>query len=252
MCRDLGLEEIGYSREALIPKSHTSKNSFWILEEDQFRKTATELSQEVRRKLSYRNRQKLNECGKLFEETLMDLYRNKEIELRGQTDQLYNKVFERPQFIRTLTGINYHTERLLREKGWDRLFVVAETGEWLLAPNVIELLSDKEVEIYLIVADRTFEQELQKSYGVKLKPVVQLDWFDHNRHLTLVLDGDDPKEALYFTRRLRSPHINPVVLSGNDVDVVLDSFIAYWQKATRKKGWIGPSELDRGSFFEAL
>lgn len=268
MCENLNLEEIGYAREAFrlrkaniraeVERSGAEEpaqpGSFWIIGEEAFQEQVDRLFENVRRqlKLNIHNQQSMRECQELFSSTLMYLYRDKEIELRGKADPIYNKVFIRPRPVRTLTGLSYETEHILQRQPWDKLFVIAETGEWLLSPRMVELIGDKEdLKIYMIVADRSFESQLKEKFGIKSVEIRSLNWWDHNQHVTLTVHDRTAQSAIYFTRRLRSPLISPIWLSGEDANVALEVFIAYWLKANESSSWIGRSKLGSREFFDS-
>lgn len=267
MYESLNLEEIGYAREAYRLKEYdkpgevenkegTNPNQsedFWIIGEKPFEKQAEKLFKNVQRQLSIQNQSAMKSGKKFFISTLMYLYRNKEIELLGKAEPVYNKVFKGPRPVRTLSGLSYETEYILQMQKWDKFFVIAETGEWLLSPRIVELLNDKkDLTIYLIVTDRSFEEKLGEEFGTNLVEIRQLNWWDHNQHITLTVEDRTPQNAIYFTRRLRSPNISPIVLSGSDSQVALEVFIAYWLKAKKSSSWIGRDQLSSKDFFDSL
>jgi len=85
----------------------------------------------------------------------------------------------------------------------------------------------KSKTIHLLLAFDIETKRLLKQYGERLKWTI-IDPWRHNRHMTIVCDGKQPKLAIYFARRLRSPVITAVYLDGmRDVKRLTD---VYWQR----------------------
>lgn len=251
MCHKIGLKDIGYSREALRLGGGESPKSNGILRKEKF---STKLNSDVIfRLLSARFANNLLRYKNFFESTLIDLYTNNEIEISAKADCIYSKIFSRPVMLKTKTGLSFITEDLIQNAGWNKLFIIAETGEWLLMPNIQKAIKscDSANRLYLIVADPTFEDKLREKYGDRLAEIKRMSWWDHNRHATIFVKDRMPIASVYFTRRLRSTVVHPVLLKEiNDSNVVFESFIAYWNKGNSE--WLGPDDLDPKDFFDRL
>lgn len=262
MCKNIGLKDIGYSREAmrLMKEERQISN---ILSEAEFDNEIDFLYTRVQDNLEPYSRNQLSKS--LFRETLLELYRGQEVELRYRPDNPYTKVFRFPKPIPTYTAFKFHTQEILKQN-WKYLFLVAETGQWLTEPHVISELKhaikkDPDKKIYLILTDLSWEQRLRDEYGDTIINIKVLPWWEHNRHMTILVDQNRiPFASIYFSRRLRSSNIIPVLLNNvDDSRVVLESFNAYWLKAIaieeneRGFSWISSSDAKNfDKFFDLI
>jgi hypothetical protein len=238
MCRQIGLKDIGYSREAMRLMKEDKQISK-ILDEKEFRLEIDFLYSRVQNNLDPESRNQLSKD--IFRKTLLQLYKGQEVELRYHPHNPYTKIFRFPKPIPTYTTLKFFTDQIFKQD-WEYLFLVAETGEWLTEDHIVRQIHRKRsknpnIKIYLIVADMSWEQELRKKYGKIIAEIKGIPWWEHNRHMTILVNSNRaPLASIYFSRRLRSANITPVLLDNiDDSLVVLESFNAYWLKAPLSK-----------------
>lgn len=136
------------------------------------------------------------------------------------------------------------------------IFGVWSTGEWLfngwagdtLGSKILELMKDEGDRIHLhailLQSNRSSPQQKQQldSFRGKLSEldprekrhrIDYLDWWRLNRRLTLVRRGETQR-AIYMRRRLFTPIVAPVSISGRDCQVVEDIFKYYAKEAQQE------------------
>jgi len=59
----------------------------------------------------------------------------------------------------------------------------------------------------------------------------KVDWWRHNRHLSLVIGPEKPVMGIHFSRRLRTPFITPVAVEGRDAELLTRGFNRLWVQA---------------------
>ncbi len=175
-------------------------------------------------------------------------------EVSHKYSNIYQNLFSKPILLPTKLSLNYHTAHFIKHEFCDTLFCVAETGEWLL--KEFEMLS-KLKQIYLIIADDTYQSDLEQAFGAPTSNckihIRRLDWWSHNQHMSIFLQGIEDKKsngknkqhnyelpwldyhfnaiaAIYFNRSFKNSFINPVLLTGKDAKIPIESFVAYWLK----------------------
>jgi hypothetical protein len=249
MCRQTGLKDIGYSREAMRLMKEGREISK-ILEEKNFEMEINFLYNCVRNNLDPASRDNLS--YELFCATLLRLYQGEEVELRYRPRSPYTKIFRFPKAIPTYTAFKFHTKQIFKQD-WKYLFVVAETGQWLTEKQVVKQICKRaDFRIRMIVADTSWIKEIRAAYGEDAVDIRKLPWWEHNRHMTILADENEiPFTSLYFHRRLRSANIIPILLDNvDDTLVVMESFNAYWLKSDpydekdveKKDTWISSSD----------
>jgi hypothetical protein len=135
-----------------------------------------------------------------------------EVEIHATDDQVCSKTFDAPVVLPTVTALSVFTNALFdKVKKKDHVYISCETGEWLLEDTVLTELLLRHDHVEIITAFDLKFAELQARFGGRLQLRV-LDPWRHNRHMTIVCDGDSPARAVYFARRLRTPLITPVYL----------------------------------------
>ena len=191
-----------------------------------------------------------------MKQTLLDLYRSEEVEISNKPDAIHSKIFHHPIILNTYTGLRFSTLNLLSQlEEFDHLLIVAETGEWLLNPRITEIISNKNVCLFLILADFSRLDKLKETFPSNISKIKQIPWWTHNKHMTLICRGRTAYRSIFFGRRLRAMKISPVYLNEHDTSAVFESFIAYWIKsdwyANRPK--INRNKLnDQASLFDML
>ena len=203
-----------------------------------------------------------------FEKTFFSLVNSEDTEISPKYDNIYNQIFSKPVPLKTQLEFHLKTRLYIEDHseekrtytalpesqegmGWNQMYVIAESGQWLynlLKTNIDEFHNYetcfKGKEVSLIYADNLYIPELKEKFkGLTTEDSLNfryLPWWQHNQHMTIFLnkftvDGktySTPLRALYFTRRLRSPHISPVELtSANDLKIILQTFEAYKRKS---------------------
>ncbi len=180
-----------------------------------------------------------------LEKTLKKLYKSEDSEICPKYTNVYNNIFKSPRIISNNLDLKYQTRKLITDP-WDQLFVVAETGEWILSEIKPDGLENR--KIILIAADLSLQEQIKKNYNnFGIVEVRNLHWWIHNQHMTISLKKSGnrliPKRSIYFTRRERTSFINPVLLDKiYDLELILESFSAYYLKAKNNLSYV--SRLD--------
>jgi len=255
ICKEIGLKDIGYSREAMrLMKHEKEKKISRIVSMKDFDKEIDYLYESVKDNLDPDVRDQLPKD--LFRKTLMELYKGWEVELRYYPQSPYAKVFRFPKPIPTSTTLKFYTDEILK-MDWRYAFFVVETGEFLTVPRVIKVIRKRMndnpgLKMYLIVADLSWASVLRKIYRNAIADIRKLPWWEHNRHMTILVNKNlVPFSSIYFSRRMRSANIFPVLLDNiDDTYAVFESFHAYWIKASFYKNnnikeeqiWISASD----------
>jgi hypothetical protein len=144
---------------------------------------------------------------------LGSLQNDSEIEIQPTDDRVCSKAFDLPLLLPTITSLDIFTSLLFNGmRPHDRIYISCETGEWLLGNQRMRALLAAQEYIEVITAFDLKYDELKKEYGDKLH-LKRLNPWRHNRHMTIVCNGDNPVRAVYFARRLRAPLITPVYLA---------------------------------------
>lgn len=237
ICKEIGLKDIGYSREAMrLMKSGKGKIAPRIVSEKEFDEEIDFLYDSVRNNLDPAVRDQFPKD--LFRRTLMGLYRGWEVELRYYPQNPSARIFRFPKPIPTSTVLKFYTDQIL-ETDWSYAFFVVETGEFLTAKRItqaikLKIKNNPQLKMYLIVADTSWASELRRIYGRAIVDIRKLPWWEHNRHMTVLVNSNKmPFSSIYFPRRMRSANIFPVLLDNiDDTLAVFESFHAYWIKAS--------------------
>lgn len=242
ICSDFGFVETEYGHEFLRWNEGRGEDNLFdtnklILKIGEFQKWLNSIFTNVEEISTSCRESKLGEQLIGFLKSLIDkIYDPEETEIKIRQSTLYNKIFKAPEVLKTKTALKLNTLELLGGQ-WTKLALVAETGAWLLKENIVELIKEKnrmegkQLHICIIAADLTFKEDLKKEYSFCKIRVIKLNWWEHNRHMTIFMDSNDrPIASIYFVRRLRSPRITPMRLNREDSEVILPMFCAYWEK----------------------
>lgn len=211
---------------------------------------------------------KIKLIRKLHEEFIKEharrIFEAPEVEITPNRERSTDWLFIKSKPLSTYLDLQEETRNLL-ETDWINLIVIAETGAWLIQPEILELLAQKKKrrrEIFLlrtsmeatdewllknkILAGIRNDLDEIKHMGIKQG---ELSWWEHNRHLTLAI-GDQKANSVflkgvYFRRRLKSSRISPVSVSNQqDCLELFFTFLSY----VRRSCWEKPSDPDRNSF----
>ena len=262
ICESLGLKDIGYSRQALKDESLMGTDNLTFPREkiDGYLENLYDrllnknvLSASLVRKL------KGQKVKALFLETLKALNENEDTEIQVKKDTIYDHIFSNPLVTNSNLALGFMTMHLFEVPEWDKniepwdaIFIIAETGEWII--NKVDMGGFEGKEVRIIVADESFNKPLrQKLVNCKNYEIRDFNWWQHNQHMTIFLKNDEngklvPIKSIYFTRRLRNTYILPVILDEVDSKIILETFAAYHiNSGPRKK-----NNLDRNSILKEL
>lgn len=243
LCSALGLRDVGYGFVALrLTRTDLTPS---IISRKKFEENLPDLMVSVRKQLNKARHALFDSSSRLIQETLLTHYDGDEVEVRAAPIILYDYSFQAPAVIRGLTALKYRTFDLLSQKNqWEHLLVVSETGQWLGRTELRGVIKKrKSRKIYLIAADPSFGPHLCRLYPGQILCVSMPRW-DHNRHLSLLLDQMGHEIcSIYFTRQRRSNDIVPVFLDVDDSKIVHEYFKAYWIRATERETWVNPERI---------
>ncbi len=189
----------------------------------------------------------IRRARKKFKYTMLQMYKNDEMEIYSTRESTYHVMFKSPTVLPTLTALKHRTRQLVRKR-WDKMFCVAETGEWLFKDrDVRETIRGKQGKhkLVVIVADTTHKETLKKKFGNGVVEVHWLPWWLHNQHVTIFMSGRKYIGCVGFTRRLRESSVrNPICLRDpGGCKVAFEAFVAYLLKA-KTRGYITRKLLD--------
>jgi hypothetical protein len=237
LCEDIGLTDIAYGFDALrLSKKPIPK----ILSKNEFNGKLKSFLIKVREQLKPLRKGTFDKHKVPFKETLLMHYKGAEVELRSPPEIVHDNLFLNPKPITSKRALDCQTTSMLGENDWNYVLLVSETGEWLDQDTLKNALnSDTNRKIYVVVADDSHQTKLEKRYPNQIR-IVSMNWWDHNRHLTLFLHKDpdkDPKvlRSIYFTRSRRATDIVPVLLDSKDSEIIFEFWKAYWLRATEGK-----------------
>ena len=191
------------------------------------------------------------DTDEFIKDCMNKIFDGPEVEIVTRADNRPHWVFLKPKLIESYYELSVITNKLLN-KPWNKLFVIAETGEWL-----IKLLYKKYFEhskstkknhkkdIYMITASAEHLEEWNqrtqiikelndeivklKSIGIKVLKT-EISWWQHNRHLTLAYNSNTNKYygGIYFRRRLKTSRIVPYYLEDtSDCNELFLTFISH-------------------------
>ncbi|MFN0212795.1 MAG: SIR2 family protein [Saprospiraceae bacterium] len=260
-CKAFNLHDYGYGKTAFslnkLSEKNRSKQQLTVSFVDFFEEHYENIIKVLKRSLSEKARTRLmsiQEDEKGFRGTIEKLFQSQDTEICPEYHNVYQNIFLDPKIISTQLAFEYNTRhQFLNINNYDKVLIVAETGEWLqnyLASNEWppDVLSK---EYCLIIADQAKHLDKDGSgEGLHSLRIESLQWWLHNQHMTIFMkkgqDKWEPTKAIYFTRVHRTIHINPILLeNSNDLNIILKTFSAYLMKAQNKVTDIGDNELDQ-------
>ncbi|MBL7808575.1 MAG: SIR2 family protein [Saprospiraceae bacterium] len=256
------LRDFAYGKKAFIMHENEQENAL-VLKKDEFGKYIVHKGKYWKRYISKsvvdRFEDLVNDPNEIHPHVrVQNIFLEGDEEVSPKYSNIYQNLFSRPLILPTKLSLNYHTTHFINHELCNTLFCVAETGEWLL--KEIDMLRKSQLkQIYLIIADTTYQEDLKNKFRDLLPEcdlhVRHLDWWSHNQHMSIFLQGIEVKRtkgknkqsikelpwmdyhfnalaAIYFNRSFKNSFINPVLLTGNDAMIPIESFIAYWLKTT--------------------
>jgi hypothetical protein len=238
------LEEFGMMRRDVSRESYwhyqvplASTRERLTLDQETFNNSVcAQLADTCKRLLSVNRRENFAKKPTLMQRALTAMFTGDETEVVPARPDLYRFKFLNARVVRTFAELRHET-LLLLEAPWQLLLCVAESGEWLLADEVMHIIKMRQGPVGVIVADTVVQDKLSAVPNIRVQ---NLPWHLHNRHMTVRLVEADgkliPDRAIYFERRHRSQMISPVVLTQEaELGWVLDDFTVYWLKAQQHK-----------------
>ncbi len=192
------------------------------------------------------NEIELNEVDHMsfMNQHLEKIFHADEVEVMRWSDPRTEWLFNKPVALGTYLALKQKTTELI-QSNWSHLLVIAETGAWLFNNKIINILTSnkrKKKILLLRVSDNALkdwqlreeiENYLEKK-EVQLSSVhivkAGLNWWEHNRHLTLAFDEEEQcfRGGVFFRRRLKTSRISPVyVFINDDCGEMLCTFLSY-------------------------
>lgn len=163
-------------------------------------------------------------------------------QLTETTAELFGRAFREAEGPINLCGIWTTGEWLFHDEGW----------AWsTIGSSLIELLRNGQLKMSLVFAKSPIEKTERLNRGLAVMKrlsefsqqdcceIDHLDWWKLNRGLTLLCwrraGGGNRTEAggIYMRRRLATPLVAPVRVSGNDCVVLREIFLRYQERARR-------------------
>lgn len=238
ICEAMGLQEVSYSKEVLrFALEPVKSGKAEILRPDEFNAAADKIIERTTNLLKFKYAKKVKDNIEYFKLTLQELYAHSDVVIRTEPSSIYNHIFNSPEILKTNTAFHYHTQKLLLKEDWDTLLIVTEAGKWVcnMSDEIKANAKHKNFRILLNLGDSIHYEELLKHYkGHLVKESIQfLPWWEHNRHMTILIKDNLPIASLYFVPRLRSSYITPILLNATDSASILEIFLAYWIKAEK-------------------
>jgi hypothetical protein len=243
--------DLGSLAELLLQEWHRSPDAFvenWEVEHQDGALAAR------RSRVTYRD-----QLGRRFAE----IAASPDIEVSAGVSPSTQWLFKQPTPLRSVTELMENTVTLLEtalaeKQGKLTLYGIWTTGEWLFHPEgwawehvgqrLMALLKEESLDMSLVLAKnpdlgnthrlkRGTEvlKTLSKFAGPGRCSVRQLSWGDQNRIMTLLgwtnASGNGTRSGIYMRRRLATPLVAPVLVKGDDCDVLMDIFERYTQKS---------------------
>ncbi|MBL8693754.1 MAG: SIR2 family protein [Planctomycetes bacterium] len=232
-CDILGLveEPKSYGRQAYRILDHidTSSRTTLITSRSRFMRQLGGFMAKMKAALSPQSSLHWDRLARLPRKTLMAMYDGDEVETEHPRKGRFSRPFGLTSYLPTLTAFKLRTLSILQSRGWNRLLVVAESGQWLLEDRISHAISLKpRKHLHLIVADPIYANELTRRYEDHSIEINVMPWWLHNQHFTLVLSGADLLDGLYYERRLRALSISVFdVHASPQSRSLLETFAAY-------------------------
>ena len=240
-CEILGLREQGYGGSAMVLPATTDPDGGdrqnRVLDDKEFDEVSSSLARGTLDMMLLDASDRAEDKVVRFKSALMEMFEGEEVEVAVSANTDRTLFLESAESLATLTALKLRTEEVMNDPSykWDAIVCTAKTGQWLRRDDYRDSIGRRGARLALVVADRSYEARLRATYGNRLvAPVRALPWWLHNRHVTVFLNGDIPKYAISFERRLRTARIAPLFLTdSDDVRSAWHSFVAYWFRAER-------------------
>jgi hypothetical protein len=233
-CEKLELGKFGASQDTVALKTRRGPELRLrqpILSEQEFKAAAPKLARRMCQLLSPERQARCKGKRKELIRALVEMYNGDEVEASPKARTSPDLQFTHPTVLPTLTSLHARTRKLMRSGRWDAILCTAESGEWLRRWK--SQIKNRRAKIAVVVADETHSGNLQRDLGTALvgEQPRWLPWWLHNRHVTVFVQRKKVVGAIFFERRLRSGHIVPLWLTGNDAEMAKNAFVTYWIKA---------------------
>lgn len=248
LCRKVGLEQVAYSRETMQlfpPGAVTADPGRLILDRAHWKGARNRMVDSLVALLDS-GTESFARFTRLLRVVFDAMYDGYEIEVYRRRDAVYDLVFKEVEDLPSFVAMRVYTLEML-ESPWTKLFIIAESAQWLLDEDVKRVIKKQTLprSIAVIVADEVYKTDVVNEYrnmGVAVS-IKSIPWWLHNQHMTIALEENSPTSVLYFERRLRSSAISPVGLREEiDQRAAMNVFFAYWSKAKKyeenREAWL--------------
>jgi ribosomal protein S18 acetylase RimI-like enzyme len=211
----------------------------------------------------YGNENDTARVGEAFEELLA----GEEIVVARSRDVLNDFQFRAASPIHTAAELRSRTLSILHNPEVRRLLSISKSGYWLtkdwvreavayrdrkgFPPLSCEVITIRPDEVPPLVSGRVDVHKFAIPLAAsKTSPLgyLAVHWWEHNRHLTLGLAGDDaatspPVAGIYFLRRQNNPRIHPVFVDDPvDTATLQHIFWRYRMKHFRRRVFVAALE----------
>lgn len=168
-------------------------------------------------------------------------------------------LFKEPELVLSLADMGRYTNLILGEflrehGGRVEIYGIWSTGEWLFLENgyawkcfgkrILKMIEDKVATMELVLSEPSKDKSMRTARGKGILEILeryegvtihQIEWWRHNRRLTLVkitdANGEVRRKGIYFRRRLSSPLVSPIFVQGDDCKILEEMFNHYRRKA---------------------
>lgn len=222
---------------------------------------------------SFRKRDRSDEAA--LRRHVEDLIAGDEVAVARAEDPVNRFQFRSAEPIHTAMELRERTLGIIQDPRVTRVLTISESGFWLSQPWVKQAMSSRDrqgsqpltCEVITIRPDempplsRVFTD--LREYCIPLAasdtaPLghLAIHWWEHNRHLTLGLAGQDASSSeavagIYFLRRQNNPLIHPVYVTDPFDTAILQSvFWRYRMKHFRRRAYVAALRDTQG--MEAL
>ena len=194
-----------------------------------------------------------------WKEHMQKMIEGPEIEILPGVDPHSEWIFKSPKPLDSYLAFNTHTERIIK-KDWSHFLMIAETGEWMFCQedyidflNNLRKTNSKDKDILLIRAKSILHWNARRDIDKKINlsrkalaklssrknnsiinsTVAGLNWFEHNRHMSLAINIEGTnideifKGGIYFERRMKATRISPVYVEQADCLELFSTFCSY-------------------------
>lgn len=209
------------------------------------------------------------------------IFESSETEVERISSPHASWLFRGPEPLPTFANLQETTKSLLKSADWHYLLLIAESGAWLMADVIRELLMERVQRRTATEQPRNdtillIDASLDKLQGWELREEIEgnllvarakltacgyriarasIPWWRHNTHGTILCDqGGLPHDGIFFRRERKASRIQPVHVTHPDTEELWLAFMSYARRAAERK--LGPNRLsvakEEKPFFDAI